>query len=338
MNPEQLVEEVRRRWERARSVPELSAFWVTLSEDRDEFANELRRARGMLPLVPVVLREPGLFRDPNAVMNDLNFILNDDDTKRDITKMGSSAGQCNRIGLVVISRSELRLIVTSSPLRLPAWFPVTPGKEVTAEVSDLTWSVHVGLSDGVVAGSDLRRILFDVDRAVLARVQETLETDHRLVQALWDRIRRKDENDIARVLRGIDEILGEVRKPTDFRPSTSKSPTTVGRLWFEVNRNSPDKLPRVAEALAQALRADQFCLSSEMMTLMSVLNRPTNPIPDPGIRWSFHLIVTVRSACQLVTAGAHADQYPMFPDVLLRATSLDLRRFLNEAVQILQSR
>ena len=336
MNPETLVEEVRRRWQRTPNVPELSVFWFTLSGDRDEFANGLRRASGEWPLVPVILRTPGLFRDPNAVMNDVTSII--DEARSEILSMVDCISRCGGVGLVVLSRRELRLAVTSSPLRLPEWFPVMAGKEVAARIDDLTWSVHVRLSDEVLAVNDLQRILHELDKAVTARIQEALKSDHRHVQALRDRICRQGEGDFSLVLEGIDKTLDSITNPIDFRPSTSKSPTMVGRLWFEANRNSPDELRKVAKALARALRIDPAMLPSDMTTLMAVMNRPTSPIDDPDTRWSFHLIVTLRSACQLVTATAHADQYPMFPEVLLRATSLDLRRFLDEAIRVLESR
>ena len=188
-----------------------------------------------------------------------------------------------------------------------------------------------------MAENDLQRILYNCDQALMVRIQEALKTDHRQVQALWDRIRRPDENDLVLVLQGIDKTLNDIRNSTDFRPSASRNATMVGRLWFAANSISPDKLPRVAKALARALRADQLDIGNDVTTLMAVLNRPTQLIGDRGIRWSFHLIVTLRNACQLVTAAAHADQYPMFPDVLLRTTSLDLRRFLDEAISILES-
>lgn len=53
-------------------------------------------------------------------------------------------------------------------------------------------------------------------------------------------------------------------------------------------------------------------------------------------RWAFELIVTVRGACQLVTAAAHADEYPRFGAQLLQSTSHDLRSFLDGAVKKLR--
>ena len=212
------------------------------------------------------------------------------------------------------------------------------GREVAASIDNMTWSVHGSLSDGVVAENELQRILYDLDKALLARICQIWKSDHRRMNALWECIRRKDDSEIAHVLQGVDKTLGDVKNPSSYRPSTVKNPTIVGRLWFEANGNSPDKLPKVAKALAEALRADQLDLGGSVATLMAVLSRPTSPIHNTVTQWwSFQLIVTLRSACQLVTAAAHADQYPRFPDVLLRATSLDLRRFLDESVQILES-
>ena len=335
MDPKQLVEEVHRRRNNTNDVSGLRVFWVTLSEDRDEFVDRLRHTRGKLPLVPVILRRPGLFRDPNSVMNDVTTIITD--ARDDIIGMGSRARKHNCVDLVVLSRSELALAVTASPLQLPEWFPVMAGRTVAAHIDDLTWSVHVSLSDRVVAQNDLRRLLYEIDVALLTRIQQTRQADYRKVQALWSYISRDGENDVALVLQGIEETLGRTTNPYEFRPSTSRSPTVVGRLWFEANKNSPDKLPTVAKALAGALCANGPNIARDMASLMAVLNRPTSPIADVGTRWSFLLIVTLRSACQLVTAAAHADEYPMFPSVLLRATSLDCRQFLDEAIQILHS-
>ena len=177
MYPEQLVEEIRRRWDSVRGIPELSVLWVTLSTDRGEFADALRRTRGEWPLVPVILRMPGLFRDTNAVMNDVTRILHD--IRHEIMDRADCIRRFNGVGLVVLSRSELRLAATSSPLRLPEWFPVMAGAEVAARIDDLTWSVHVRLSDEATAVNDLQRILHELDKVVVVRLQEGLKSDHR---------------------------------------------------------------------------------------------------------------------------------------------------------------
>lgn len=131
-------------------------------------------------------------------------------------------------------------------------------------------------------------------------------------------------------LQRIERTLEEVRNPTGYRPSASKNPTIIGRLWAHVNRTKPDRLAATAQALADAL--DIPVAEEDDASLAAVLNRPSSPIADARVRWSFALIVTLRSACQLVTAAAHDDSYPRFPTSLLQSTSFDLRRFLDAAV------
>ena len=128
----------------------------------------------------------------------------------------------------------------------------------------------------------------------------------------------------SRTLRASDQA------PKEIRPM-------VGRLWFGANSSTPDRLPRLSKALASALQVDDLDISDWGTSLAGVLNRPTNPIGDSSTRWCFHLLVTLRSACQLATAAAHADDYPLFPDVLLRSVSRDLRQFLDGAIQILKA-
>ena len=130
------------------------------------------------------------------------------------------------------------------------------------------------LSDGVVAQNDLRRLLYEIDVALLTRIQEAHQADHRNVESLWSYIGRRDENDITSVLHHIQETLDRISNPNLFRPSTSKSPTIVGRLWFEANKNSPDKLPTVARALANALCANRPDRACDMVSLMAVLRSP----------------------------------------------------------------
>ena len=335
MIPEQIVEEIRRRRERGHGVSVLNVYWATLTGDRDDFRFEMQQVRGRQPVVPWILRESGLFRDPNAVMNDVMFILND--LREKIIETTEYVQQQGGIDLVVLARNELRLAVTSSPILLPDWFPLMPEQTVTARIDDLTWSVNVAMSDDVVALDELRRVLYELDWLMLVRIQETREKDHSRVQSLWESIRREKEDNLGEILDAVKKSLDEVRNPAGFRPSAQKNPTMVGRLWFGANSSTPDRLPRLSKALASALQVDDLDITDWGTSLAGVLNRPTNLIEDSSTRWCFYLLVTLRSACQLATAAAHADDYPLFPDVLLRSVSRDLRQFLDGAIQILKA-
>ena len=302
--------------------------------ERDKFAEELKTLRGEWPLIPVTLRESGLFQDPNAVMNDVAAII--ENSKNDILSIGQAVQHHGHTDIIVISRRELRLAVSSSPIQLPGWFPIAKRETVVAKIDDLTWSINVSLSDSVLFLDDVHRLLFEIDKTLLFRIQETKNIDSGNVQSLWNYIRRDDETNIFNTIENVQRTLESVVTPNNFRPSTVRDPTFVGRLWYAANKYSPDRLPRIAKALAISLRTNEMILPNSGTSIFAVLCRPTNPISDIGVLWSFNLIVSIRSACQLVTASAHADQYPLFSSSLLRMTSLDLRLFLDNAIQRLE--
>ena len=330
LEPGTLVENIREA--RLQDSRPLSVFWVWVSTGRDDIARDLKQLRGTLALVPHVLRTGG-FVDPNSVMNDVSDVL--DRVRDDIQALNEVAREQHGIDLVVVSRKELSLADTSSPLVLPAWFPVRAGQTATVRIEDLTWSADVALSDRASGLDDLRRILYEVDKALLARLREARRRDRRRTQSLWDLVLSGDEagggmneEAVNRELERIGRTLEAVRNPTGYRPSVSKNPTVVGRLWAHANQTAPDRLPKMAKALAKALDVGDI---GGYESLMAVLNRPANRIDDAGVRWSLGLIVTLRIACQLATAAAHADDYPRFSAVLLRSMSENLRRFLDSA-------
>ena len=309
----------------------MNVFWVWVSTGRDDIARDLKRRRGRLALVPHVLRKGG-FADPNSVMNDVSDVL--DRARDDIQTLSEVAREWQGVDLVVVSRKELSLADTSSPLVLPEWFPVKPGQTATVRIEDLTWSATVALSDEASGLDDLRRILYEVDRALLARLRAVRRSDRRRTQSLWDLALGHmasggiDEKFIDDELERIALTLETIQNPTGYRPSASKNPTVVGRLWAHANKTAPDGLLRMAKALAKALDIGDIGTDD---SLVAVLNRPANRIDDAGARGALGLIVTLRSACQLATAAAHADDYPRFSAVLLRSTSENLRRFLDSA-------
>ena len=134
LDPETVVEEIRRRRLPPEEGQPLRVFWIRVHGDRDNFAQELRRLRNELPIVPWVLRAGG-FRDPNSVMNDVRVVL--DSARKDIAGVNEAARRRHGIDLVLISRSDLHLADTSSPILLPEWFPVLPGQTPTVRIDDL---------------------------------------------------------------------------------------------------------------------------------------------------------------------------------------------------------
>lgn len=318
---------------RTRPPEPLRVFWVQVPRDRDDFKRELIRQRAQSSIVPWVLRKATL-QNPNSVMSDIAEILND--AREEIEAVQDAAVKAGGVDLVLLGRTDLKLADTSSPIRLPDWFPVAPGQTPTVLIRDLTWSTRVPLSDPTLALDDLRRILHDVDHALTDRLQGSLETDHRCTNSLWNQICRNGGK-IGDELKRMKTRLHEISNPAAYRPSAVPGkPTMVGLLWAHANSKAPDAVQKTAKALADGLRIEDDGVDRDDVSLVAVLNRPSNRM-DARVRWAFCLIATVRGACQLVTAAAHADEYPRFGAQLLQATSHDLRSFLDDAVTRLRT-
>ena len=328
INPVQVVDHIAQQ---SSSLQALNVYWLRLSGDRDQFAKELKYIRANVVVVPWILRTPA-FNDPNMVMNDVLDILSK--AKKDVLVLAKSNRKVDQINLVVLSRRELRLAVTSSPITLPDWFPIEPSHTVTARIEDLTWNVSVPISDEATSIGDLQRHLYEIDLALVERICFAYKESHNNVQSLWSHLYPKDRPNIATELEQFRKNLIKVANPARFRPSR-QIPTAVGCIWETAGRKTPEELGRTANALLRGLHIKRR-IGEYRPPLIAILNRPTNPIRDVYIWWAYCLIVSIRYSCQLVTAAAHSDEYPSFPIVMLRSTSLDVRKFLSSALQTLQ--
>lgn len=299
---------------------------MRVPRDRDGFRRKIAQLRARSPIVPWVLRKAAL-RHADSVMSDILDILND--ARAEILAVEGAAREAGGVDLVMLGKADLELADTSSPILLPDWFPVAPGQTPEVHIEDLTWSARVLLSDPKLALDDLRRLLHELDETLTRSLLASRAADHRLANSLWDQIGPKNS--------GIEDTLREAQgrldavTPTAYRPSTRHGkPTVVGLLWRHANGTPPDAVSRTAKALVEALRIKDTEIGRDA-SLAAVLNRPSSPLVG-RVQWAFSLIVTVRCACQLVTAAAHADEYPRFGAELLQATSHDLRSFLDDAV------
>ncbi len=339
--PQRALEEIKRRRE-AFGDP-IQFYWVVVGPeddggDRDGYSRSLAEKSLAHPLVPVVLRTPG-FTDPNSVMNDLATVLEKSEAAILDGEMRQRINREGYLDVVLVSRRELALAVTSSPLFLPRWFPVLPGREVAARIFDLTWTASVPLSAKEAHIEDVRRLLYELDCALVKRLRVVGEADRRLAMSLLAKIPTGDGNvSAADFVSAVQDLLDGVSNPRDYRPSRRPGrETTVSGLWGVGLATHPEGLPKMAKSLAKALQLRPGHLVDHRESVFAVLHRPTNPIEDPADRWAFDVIVTVLAACQLTTAAAHADEYAEYPVRLVGSLSRDLRRALDGFIGVLES-
>ena len=340
LRPNDVLDEVRRC--RGRSDASVRFHWIAVTEEcepssREAFAAELMRLASNEPVCATVLRQPG-FTDPNAIMNDLAGVLTEVQDDVCQPQFQRAVRTARSLDVILLSRRHFELSISSSPLQLPEWFPMVPGTIVNAAVTDLTLRVAVSLSAPGLRTGELRRLLYDLDCELLAKVQTCLTVDDRrvksLLELLWER--PAGSSNFSEITDGVAHKLASIKNPRSYRPSRAKAKerTLVGQLWRAANARSAYCLVDVAESLARAIRPQTAQATDYPETLLTVLARPPRPFPNVGTRWAYNVIVTVQSACQLVTAAAHADDYGQYSAWLLRSLSLDLRRSLDHAVEV----
>lgn len=339
IGPADVVEEVRAR--RSRSNEPVRVYWVTVTHEtrpsgRGEFVAAVNRLTSSDAVCAVALRSER-FTHPDMVTDDLAKTIGD--IKDDIltSPLKERIEETGSLDVVVVSRLSFKLAITSSPLQLPEWFPASPDREIKVSVTDLTLGIMVPLSK--LDTGELCRLLFDLDQALSRRIRAGLEKDPQLVNSFLDRLWDAGKNapHYEERLIAVEDKLKAVKNPRDFRPSTSRNPTFTGQIWRMANAKSADGLVKFAASLSRAAQVESGDLDDFQEALVAVLARPSQGLPGVDARWAFNVIMSVQGACRLVTAAAHADDYGEYPAWLLRSLSLDLRKSLADAVELLTS-
>jgi hypothetical protein len=317
---------------------EIRIFWLAVLTNRDAFLADVVDQRGTRSIVPCVVRVQG-FTDPNALMQDFALVL--ENCRENFQTAGTAelVAKSGNLNILLIAKNDLRIPLASSPVMLPDWFPLHPSSTQEAGIRDLTWSAAVTLDAEDCCLEDLRRLLFDLDRALVRRLGQALEADSAGMQRLLAAIPEKGEGEMspADILARVEAQLRAVRNPRSYRPHRGKGTTFVGRIWKKAQQTPVDSLKdALVRPLSSALRMDTSSTHSVPLPISGVLARPVNPITDPSEHFVFALVSAIQAACQFTTAAAHADQYPQFPVVLLRSLSIDLRSALDQLISTLE--
>ena len=337
IRPADVAREVRAR--RCRSDEPVRFYWVTVTHEtkpsgRGAFVDAMKSLMSSEPVCAVALRVKR-FTHPDMVMHDLAETLAEIRSEVLALPLRRLVEETGSLDVVVVSRMSFDLAINTSPLHLPVWFPVSPGREVKAPVIDLTLRIKVPLS--ACDTGELSRLLFELDQALLRRIQIGLNTDPQLVNSFLDQVRSAPTSTYNEELVAFKERLDAVKNPRDFRPSIAKNPTLVGRIWRMANVKPADGLVKFASSLPRAAQIESGELDSFHEALLSVLGRPSHGFSSIDARWAYNLILSVQAACRVITAAAHADDYDEYSAWLLRSMSLDLRNSLADAVARIQA-
>lgn len=307
-------------------VKDFAAFWYRVVGDRHSYATELIAQLREEPVVVLQVRDVR-FDNPNALLDDLVTLL---ERNRAACEEAFPRGFSDRAAVVLLARSELNLPHVSSPVQLPEWFPVAGGTVVSARIVDVTWIGAAPLNCAEACIPELCSALLRLEASLIKRLTIAHGRDKATTNALLDHIRNDDSENFGSILETARHALNAVANPQGYRPSLRAADGFVPRLWRCSQTQNPDTLGRVAKALASALGLpEQTTWPRE--TMPAILRRPSNRIEDERRRFAFNLVATIAAGCQLSTAAAHSDDYPALPVALIRTTSYDIRRALDES-------
>lgn len=324
IEPTLLVEGLRNRLV-GREEP-LQVYWVRVDTGRHSYCEVVSEAVGDQPIVPVVVTIDG-FHNPNAILADLVRLINLNRVR--IQGVWSKAGE-PPLALVLVARGSLGVPQLSSPIELPHWVPHLGGREVACVIEDAATSAVGSLNSPELRIGELREALYDLEGALLERMSNITTEDHEKGNRFLQICREHtNHSDLREFFARAEEQRTSVADPSSYRPSVRNNDSLLSLMIRVVSNSTINQLPRVGRAFMDAvgLEDDSNSLTQQPRSLNAILLRSTSP--ESGHRaWAADMLRVVYGAYRLSTVGSHADRYPHFPLLLLRAVSYDFRAAL----------
>jgi len=304
-----------------KSTATLTAYWLAVTGDRDDYAAKLRpllAAEGM----PVLIVRKQRFDHPNSLMEDMKRLLGEN-RQSFLTALGRNP---DRINIVLVGRAELIVGQSFSPVIWPAWVPRVGRKQVPCFITDITRRIDVSF-EAVDAGR-LNRALYAVESALVRRLVQVSKTGEQHTD-FFGVIKRRTDISWLDFLAKATTNLRSITETSSYRPEIKQGRSVVSRLWEIAQAGSAEGLETAANGLARALQiSEETPLEAWREGLFGALARGHRPDEPPAQRFSRSTIVTVATACRYVTCWHHSDEYPSFPVNLLISVVDDLYRSL----------
>jgi hypothetical protein len=330
--PEQVVQLVRAVPWSTKSCIRL--FWLRHAEgSRDEFARQLSTWLEHEAIVPLVLRTVG-FKDANAVLADAmtHFEAN----RAQIESLASE--QPERLTFLILSKEEFRLVNASSPIELPAWFPLRPLTQTYFSVTDLSQSAELKPLNFPQARMDhVAELLFALERAIADKLSEVYAMDPDRIGRFVDALVPSGPKggDAGNSLALFAAHLSSVADPRAYRPNAAeKSKFLAARINKLLLGATPKQVATAAEELGQNLHGSGHMALKP--TFFAVMWRPASKTSLEATNWHAILIAFFQ-AYQLMNAHAHAGEFPAYAVALQFSNSLNLRQFLRDAKDFVES-
>jgi hypothetical protein len=310
---------------------EISAYWIKVTGNRDDYAAAIQRAVSGQPVLVCVVRDNS-FSNPNAVAADVMGII--ESNRAAAEKLLFNDGPELHCAVVLLGRSSLTVAQASSPVTLPDWFDMWAGKTVSIVIEELTWAVDVALNCPEAKVGEICEKLYTLEGSLIKRLHAVYEIRRDSGHAFMEVIRQESDGKYAELLSEFATCHANISVASAFRPSLREGASLVSRMWRVVQARSPSDLHKPVKALATALDLDP---DATFESFAGLLSRPSNRDASAVHGLCRSMLASVSSGCQFVTAAAHADAYRRYPLPLVIAFSFELRNSLTQVETILRT-
>jgi hypothetical protein len=323
-----------RRFHRQQSE-DIEAFWIESAGSRQQLATELQTLVEDLPLlVTTVVRDR--FIDPNGIVDDLSLTILENEAwftpvRRELVIRDQ------KFSIVLVSKRPLGVPQISSPVSLPDWFPMWPGRLLTANITSVFSSITLSLASQDIPEAAINNALFCLEQSLCNRLEAVSRSAPTASNQLMKAVASS-----ASVFTNLTELFAssrqglQLRTGDEFRPGGSAESgfivSQLARIWRDCPPKDRQKLAaHTAEALGLSERStidSQFSLSA----LLTRGKEKPHTVPV-HITFSRNLMVTVSDVVQFINGIHHADEFPQFPAVLTITFAKELANSCRMAAQ-----
>ena len=305
---------------------ELAVFWYQVTEDRDRYRDSVLTHRGGFPVAPIVVREVG-FQNPNMIASDLVDIVS---KHRELFSATAflDADTKHPVVVLLLGRTELGVAQVSSPVTLPDWFPRVGGRQYPVIIEDLTLSADDALNAKELRLDELSEFLYELEGALIRRLSAVSNHDKCAADGLLLDMLGPDSAPANEFFAEADSRWKAVRNKSAYRPASSDKASLLGSLVRMVCGSSPDGLYKKAKHLCRALGMTGESTKRSRECIAAVLFGASQRNEPPEVRFGRNTLILIYVSWRLLTASAHADDYPRYSLAMLRGLSHDLRSAL----------
>ncbi len=297
---------------------DIEAFWIESPGSRQQLAIELQaRAEGLPILVTTVGRDR--FMDPNGIVDDLSLTIQENEAwftpdRRELVI------QDQKFSIVLVSKRPLGVPQISSPVSLPDWFPLWPGRLLTANITSVFSSITLSLASQDIPEAAINKALFGLEQSLCNRLEAVLRSDPTASDQFMTFVASSASApaNLAELIASSRQGL-QSRTGDEFRPGGSVESgfivSQLARIW----RDCPPKdRQTLATHAAEALGLSEASAIDIQFSLTALLTRGKEKLPTVPAHITFfrNLMVTVSDVVQFINGIHHADEFPQFPAVL----------------------